>query len=191
MRPNRITKLLAGQQAPIIKTTAVDGSTVSSKIIDARYLLIVFFRYSGCPWCNLAIHRLSLEYTTLKDNSCEVITFIQSEAKGINENIYDRHARRPEFAIVADPKRKFYNLYGVGNSLSAAARSAKVVPNWLHSVKEHGYKQTSIDGSLFLVPASFLIDTRTNKIVKTNYGTNYYDTDAFMDIYQSVFFKEL
>lgn len=186
----RKRKLLAGQIAPDFTTVDVLKNKIAVREIDARYVLLVFFRYAGCPWCNLAIHRLSLEYSTLKEHGCEVVAFIQSDARAITANIYDRHAHRPSFSIIADPKREYYDLYGVGLSLTAAVNSIKDVPVWLHSVRVHGYKQPKVDGNLFLVPASFLLDTRTNKIIQTSYGTSFYETEAFMDIYQSVFFKE-
>ena len=184
-------KLLAGQLAPKFVAEDVMGKRVTSEYKDGRYLLLVFLRYSGCPWCNLAIHRLTLEYPILQENGCEVITFIQSPVSGIIENIYNRHARKPQFSIVADPDSKYYDLYRVSPSHVAAVKSIRRVPHWLHSVKEHGFRQPTIDGSLFMVPASFLISVRTKKILKTSYGNDYYDKDAFMDIFESVFFKEL
>lgn len=184
-------KLLAGQAAPKFSALDVLGKQVHSTHADARYILLVFMRYSGCPWCNLAIHRLTLEYPILKENGCEVITFIQSPAQGVIDNIYNRHAKKPQFSIVADPDSKYYKLYGVMPSYTATVKSLRRVPFWVHSVKDHGYKQPKVDGNLFMVPASFLISARTNKILKTSYGTDYYDKDAFMDIYESVFFKEL
>lgn len=185
------SKLVDGQVAPRFSAVDVMGKKISLTHKNSRYVLLVFMRYSGCPWCNLAIHRLALEYPILQENGCEVITFIQSPASGIIKNIYERHARQPQFSIVADPDSKYYDLYGVQPSYVAGAKSIRRVPHWLHSVKQHGYRQPTVDGSLFMVPASFLISTRTNKILKTSYGNDYYDKDAFMDIYQSVFFKEL
>ncbi len=184
-------KLSAGQPAPQFSVRDVLGKQVSSARPEARYILLVFLRYSGCPWCNLAIHRLTLEYPVLQENGCEVITFIQSPAQEVIDNIYARHARKPPFPIIADPDNKYYDLYEVKTSYTAAVKSLRRVPFWLHSVKKHGYKQPRIDGNLFMVPASFLVSARTNKILKTSYGTDYYDSDAFMDIYESVFFKEL
>ena len=184
-------KLIAGQVAPKFTVTDVMGHQVASTHTKARYILLVFMRYSGCPWCNLAIHRLSLEYPILQQNDCEVITFIQSPKAGIIENIYERHALTPPFSIVADPKCTYYNMYGVIPSRVAAIKSLRQVPHWLHSAKKHGFTQPKVDGNLFMVPASFLVSARTNKILKTSYGTDYYDKDAFMDIYESVFFKEL
>lgn len=183
--------LRPGHPAPAISTRDVFGNKLSLKTLNSRYILLVFFRYAGCPWCNLALHRLSLEYQTLKDHGCEVITFLQSDSPDIIENVYERHAQKPQFAIVADPERQHYQRYGVSNSLRAGLSSLKHIPIWAHSVRQHGFAQKKVDGNLFLVPASFLIDGRTNTIIQTSYGASYYDTEAFMDIYQSVFYKEL
>ena len=184
-------KLQAGDVAPDIKATDVSGNAIRLKKIDSHYVLVVFFRYSGCPWCNLAIHRLSLEYKTLKNHGCEVITFVQSKKADIVDNIYSRQAPKPKFPIVADSERAFYDAYGVQDSAITAIRSVKKVPIWFHAIKDHGFMQKTVDGNLFLVPASFLLDGRTKKVLQANYGTSYYETDAFMDIYSSVFYKVL
>jgi peroxiredoxin Q/BCP len=191
MSSNLHARLVAGQTAPNFSARDVTGQKISLKSITARHILLVFLRYSGCPWCNLAIHRLSLEYPTFQEHDCEVIAFVQSDPSHIISNIYDRHTVPPAFPIIADHARTFYNLYGVGTSLKAAARSIDKIPAWVHAIKKHGFKQTQIDGNLFLVPASFLIDGRTRKIVQVNYGANFYDTEPFIEIYQSIFFKEL
>lgn len=184
-------RLLTGQKAPDFTAQDVSGNKVSLSALDHRYALLVFLRYSGCPWCNLAIHRLSLEYARFQDNDCSVVAFIQSEKAGVIDNIYGRHVVRPEFPIIADHQQKFYKLYGVRPSLTTAARSITKIPAWVHSVKAHGFKQTKIDGNLFMVPANFLVDSRTQTIIRADYSASFYDTDTFIDIYQSILFKEL
>jgi thioredoxin-dependent peroxiredoxin len=184
-------KLTTGQTAPDFSAKAVSGKKITLSKLNARYVLLVFLRYSSCPWCNLAIHRLSLEYPTFKEHDCEVVAFIQSDKTDIVTNIYERHVVKPEFPIIADAGRTFYELYGVTTSIKAVARSITQIPAWVHAVKHHGFKQKRIDGNLFLVPASFLVDSRTHKIVQANYGKSFYDNEAFIDIYQAVFFKEL
>jgi peroxiredoxin len=183
--------LSIGALAPNFTDNDVSGNHISLDAIESRYILLAFFRYSGCPWCNVAIHRLSLEYETLRQHGCEVVAFVQSEKQTIVENIYGRHVVKPAFSIIADHERRIYDLYGVKDSLSAAVRSVTKIPIWLHSISKQGYKQRTIDGNLFLVPASFLIDGRSRKILQASYGSNFYETEAFMDIYKSVFFKEL
>ena len=184
-------RLKAGQKAPDFSVAPVAGKRVTLSQIKSRYVLVVFFRYSGCPWCNLAIHRLALEYPTLKAHGCEVVAFIESDKTDIVSNIYGRHAVKPPFPIIADHEMYYYRQYGVSTSLPAGVRSIKQIPYWLHSVKRHGFKQTKIDGRFFMVPASFLINGRDRKLIEVSYGSSFYDTEAFMDIYQSVFFNEL
>jgi peroxiredoxin Q/BCP len=184
-------KLSVGDKAPQFKATNVFGKEINLKDVQSRYLLLVFFRYAGCPWCDLAIHRLSMEYATLKENGCEVIAFVQSDKATIDANFYNRKIANPEFSIVADHERKFYSLYGVNDSIVAAVRSIKAIPLWLSSLKGFGLRHRGIDGSVFLVPASFLIDTRSGRIKQVAYGSSYYEPEAFMDIYGSVFYKEL
>jgi peroxiredoxin len=191
MKAPKPKRLSAGQKAPDFSTSDVSGRKVSLSKLDKHYVLVVFFRYSGCPWCNLAIHRLSLEYQTFQDNNCDVVAFIQSDKSDIIDNIYERHSVKPMFPVIADHQRQFYQLYGVTTSVKAAARSITKIPAWVHAVKKHGFKQRTIDGNLFLVPASFLVDNRTHKIVQANYGSNFYDTNTFIDLYESILFKEL
>ncbi len=52
--------------APKFRVVDVFGRNINLTDYTEGYSLLVFLRYSGCPWCNLAIHRLSLEYERLK-----------------------------------------------------------------------------------------------------------------------------
>lgn len=191
MSPSPTPKLKAGDTAPDFTTTDVHGDKIRLHNIDSEHILVVFFRYSGCPWCNLAIHRLSLEYKNLRENDCSVVAFIQSDKTDVIDNIYNRHVVKPPFPIIADHDKKFYGMYGVTTSLTAAVRSITKIPDWMHAVKDHGFSQTKMDGDVFLVPAAFLVNGRTKKIEKASYGSSFYDHDLFLDIYDLVYYKEL
>lgn len=182
-------KLTAGAKAPHFRTVDVLGDKVDLAHYQAKYVLVIFLRYSGCPFCNLTIHRLALEYPLLKRNGCEVIAFIQSTGENIQRNIYDRHALRPPFPIIADQERKYYDLYGVTTSISAVVRSFTKIPDWVESVRHHGFKQAKLDGNIFLVPALFIIDSDTREIVKADYATSFYQYETFTSIYESLTFR--
>jgi peroxiredoxin Q/BCP len=186
-----MAKLKNGVAAPDFTAHDMAGKKITLSKLKNRYVLLVFLRYAGCPWCNLAVHRLALEHDYFKQNDCQVIAFIQSEQAAIDENIYKRHSVKPTFPIIADHDRQFYTLYGVETSLKKAVRSITKIPLWVHSVKHHGFKQESIDGNLFVVPAAFIIDGRTQTIIKTGYGKSFYDEETFVDLYQSIIFNEL
>ncbi len=181
-------RLLVGDRAPDFSVKDVNGHKVSLSDYRRCKVLVVFLRYAGCPWCNLAIHRLTLEYPLLKKSGCEVIAFVQSDSEHIIANIYERHAKKPLFPIIADSAMTVYDKYHVQTSKIAFAKSITHIPSWVHAVKQHGFKQTKIDGEFFLVPATFLIDGRKKKVLKAKYGTSFYEHETFTDIYEKLTF---
>lgn len=185
-------RLEPGQKAPDFTATDVSGHKVALKNYKDSYVLLVFLRYSGCPFCNLAIHRLAMEYKQLRENDCEVIAFIQSSKENIETNIYNRHALKPQYPIIADPDMKIYKKYGVTKTSAVAfVKSIPKMPYWVHSVAEHGFKQTKIDGKSFLVPGYFLVNGRTGELVKTDYATSFFEHQTFTEIYQPLLFEKI
>lgn len=184
------TRLKPGSMAPDFSVKDVLGKKISLADYDKKSVLLVFLRYSGCPWCNLTIHRLTLEEPMLKKQNCQIIAFIQSSAENIKKNIYDRHAITPQFPIIADSAKKFYKRYGIQSNRAAALKSIKHIPKWAHAVRKHGFKQTEIDGDVFLVPATFLIAAKSQKIVKACYGNSFYEFESLFSVYESLVFNE-
>ena len=165
------------------------GKKIDLSAYNKKYVLVAFMRYAGCPYCNLAIHRLSVEYPLLQKNGCDVVVFVQSESDEIIKNIYDRHKLKPPFPIVPDLAKRFYDVYGVQSSKKAFfGGQVKALPYWLESVGKHGFKPGKLDGDYFLVPAMFLISTKTHKIVTARYGSSFYDHETFTNIYESLTF---
>ena len=178
------------QPAPKFRAIDVLGNKVNVTGSGDGYLLITFLRYSGCPWCNLAIHRLALEYPQLKANNCQIIAFVQSEKDSVMKNIYERHDLQPQFPIIADHDMKYYKLYNVDSSIPGTLKSVTKIPIWLESVRKHGFKQQKLDGNFFLVPAWFLVNLRTGKIVQGERGVSFYNHESFIKIYDSLTFKD-
>ena len=175
---------------PMLIATDVFGNEVSLADFTDQYTLLVFLRYSGCPWCNLAIHRLTIEYPMLKAESCEVVVIVQSDKQSIIENIYTRHDPKPQFPIIADHGMKFYKLFDVNPSILGMLPAILEIPYWLQSVRQLGFKQKELDGNLFLVPEWFLINNKKGEIVKSEKGISFYNHAAFTPIYESLIFKE-
>ncbi len=183
-------KVIVEQKAPNFKAIDVFGSPVDLASHRSGYTLLVFLRYSGCPWCNLAIHRLTLEYKRLTDEKCHVIVIVQSNRKNIVDNIYDRHEPKPPFPIIPDHEMKLYKQYGVKISKLAVFGFIYHLPPWLESVRKLGYNQKKLDGNFFLVPAWFLINNETNKIVRSERGVSFFEHETFISIYDSLTFKD-
>jgi peroxiredoxin Q/BCP len=176
--------------APAFNTNDVHKRPIGLPLEGSKTVLLVFLRYASCPWCNLALHRLSLEYARLQKNDCEIIAFIQSTPKNVEKYIFERHKIPPKFPIVADQKLKIYKLYGISISMKATVASITKIPQWVHSVKHHGFKQREIDGSLFLVPAWFLVDASSRQILNCNYSSSFYDHKMFVNLYETLLFPD-
>lgn len=181
------TSLQIGDKAPDFKVTDVDGRKITLQDYKNKYLLVAFLRYSGCPWCNLAVHRLTIEQPLLKQSKCEVVVFIQSSSENIEKNILNRHKITPKFPIIADQEMKIYKKYFVNPSVrNALKHTIQNVPSWVTAVYKEGYPQTNVDGSMFIAPAAFLISRDTQKIVRIDYNADLYEHQSFTEIYDSI-----
>lgn len=179
--------LSPGQNAPLFRRKDTSNHTVSLADYSKTFTLVAFLRYSGCPWCNLAVHRLAMEYPLLKDSRCEVVAFIQSSKDAIQENIFNRHDVTPLFPIIADSTMETYKEYGVGTStIRGLKHQIKHIPAWVRSVSKEGFTQTSIDGNFFLAPALFLLSPGEQKIIRADYNADLYKHESFTAIYESI-----
>jgi peroxiredoxin Q/BCP len=186
------SKLHVGDTAPLFKRKDINGNEVDLSKFKKSYVLVAFLRYAGCPWCNLAIHRLTMEESLLHDNRCDVITFIQSTEENIETGIIERHQVLPKFPIVADQKMEVYKKYHVEPSLLMGLKHQITnIPAWVQAVYKEGFKQQSIDGELFLAPATFLISTADRKIIRADYDSDLYDHESFTKIYDTIAEHEL
>jgi len=184
MNPHR---LKVGAHIPDFWTRDINGQEV-----DARNLknttLFVFLRFAGCPFCNLAIYRLSHEHKLLKKNGCDVIAFIQSTGESIEEHVIAQQAMTPPFPIVPDQQQDIYKLFGVvPNAAKAARYTAKNASHWIDAVFTKKFKQTSFDGQAFMVPAYFLVG-KDGVVQLANYDASFYEDEVFTPIYEHLTF---
>jgi peroxiredoxin len=175
-------RLEVGERVPDFWTRDIRGEVIDSKDFDGSTLL-AFLRYAGCPFCNLAILRLSHENAKLNKHGCKTIAFIQSTEANIEKNIIDRHAPSPAFSIVSDHEQDFYKMFGVRPSVSKTlAHSVKHAARWMDASFKKGFKQANVDGNAFMVPAVFLINAERN-ICYADYDADFYGDTTFNSIY--------
>lgn len=185
-----MNKLEIGQEAPDFTAIDVRGEVVKLSAYTGGYVLLAFLRYAGCPWCNLAVHRLALESKLLAENDCQVIAFVQSSKENIIHNIYDRHAVLPSFPIIADPDKSIYTEYGVGSSFKTLSNAINDIPFWVHAVKKHGFSQGTVDGNLFLAPGMFLVRAKDRVVEQAFYGKNFFEHGTFTPIYETLIYEK-
>ena len=122
--------------------------------MQGRPLMISFFRFASCPFCNLRVHDLVKRFEELGDNFCIVAVFdspldnLQKHAVG----------HRAPFPILADPENYYYRAYGIEHSAGGVIKGMVTrMPTLIRGMAK-GYVPTTIQGSMTTMPADFLID---------------------------------
>lgn len=174
-------RLTAGDPAPDFAVTDITGKSIKLKDYEHKKLLLCFYRYAGCPFCNVLLHQLIERHSQLHYRGLEIVAFIQSPKESIISYTIKSNDPAPPFPIVADPRRTVYSTYGVHESLAGMAKGVVTAPSMLASIMKHQYPQGKVDGRFLLMPAFFLINTN-QQIHKAYYGSDFRDSIPESDI---------
>ncbi len=175
-------RLKPGDVAPEFSVKDAKGGDVRLSSFTGKRTLLVFFRYAGCPFCNLALDRLLAAYPRLSSQGLNVVAFFQSDRELTERYILKRHV--VPFPVVPDPERAIYERYGIESSVMAAIRTALHLDDFVRAWRR-GYKQPAIDGDFFLVPATFLID-KDLKVRRADYGRHFAVPFDFLGIEEAL-----
>lgn len=121
----------------------------------------------------------------LESHGVKIVCFVQSPRENIEKNVINRHDVKPPFAVIPDPDKVIYDLYGVEESALKYFTSLRKAPEWIYSSYKLSFKQPEVDGSVTLVPAQFLIDA-DGTIIKVHYGTDYADDMTYSEIIDAI-----
>ncbi len=173
-------KLLSNQTAPEFTVSDVTGNVVDLNNYRDQKLALLFYRYAGCPFCQLHFHQFLGQYPRYAEKGLKVIAFFQSPRDSIVKYLPYANAT---FPIVSDPSKTIYHKYGVESSVMGSIRSLKSLPVFISTMLP---SQGKIDGDPLLMPAGFLIDgDRTVKVA--HYGTSFSDQISLKDIHEFLY----
>jgi thioredoxin-dependent peroxiredoxin len=158
-------RISPGQPAVDFKVRDIFGNRISLADFRGKNLLLSFYRYAACPFCNYRVHELKLNFRSLNRRGLEMIAFFQSPDESIRYYVGKQEA---PFPIVGDPERKVYEAYGVEASWSGFFKGSLRFPD-LISAAVRGFLPGRIEGDPSLLPADFLID-RDLTIREAYYG---------------------
>jgi len=140
--------------APLFQCHDIYGSEIGLEDYRGKRLLLSFFRYAGCPLCNLRVRRLSERYEELNGAGLHAVAVFESPRESVLKYVLKQS---PPFPLVPDPERRLYELYGVTASWKAYFRvglNPKVMGEAL--IKER-LMPGKIEGKWAMVPADFLV----------------------------------
>ena len=145
--------LKSGDRAPSFALPSLDGSDVALEDYRGRKLLLAFFRYGACPLCNLRMTFLIDAFPRWQEKGLDVVAVFESPAERLLETVASQAI---PFAVIPDPERALYRLYGVVPSLWGYVVGAFRVRAFRDAF-QRGFRPGKGEGAITQLPAEFLI----------------------------------
>ncbi len=144
-------RIKIGMEAPKFVAQTWQGEEISSSQFLGSPLWLIFYRYPGCPLCNLHLNAVKKRCPDLMKRGLKIIAIFESSPdkfKSLKEPF-------PDFPLISEPEKKLYELYETEESLKAVLKPSVVV-TFIKAIL-NGNPQGKIDGKIGQVPAHFLI----------------------------------
>lgn len=171
-------RLFNGEKAPDFQTEDVFDRPIHLKDYYGQKVLLSFYRFSACPFCNLRVHKLMGHATYFEKKGLQMISFWQSPKESILEHVGQK---KPPFPMIPDPEKEIYKLYRVEKSWGGAMKLMIKQPSLAVEAMKEGFNPKHIDGEMNLIPADFLI-LPDSTIYKAYYGEHIGDHIPFEEI---------
>jgi thioredoxin-dependent peroxiredoxin len=170
----------AGEAARDFHVHDLAGSPVTLDQFRGKYLLLSIYRSPDCPLCGLRLYQLSLAYPDLQAIGVEVVVAFEADAEIVNK--YAAIQRYP-FAMVPDPKRELFQLYGVRPSWWGMRGVLRLHHYWQAWRMRVGGRRST--GILPQLPADLLIGP-DQVVLRAYYGQDVGDHMPLLEIIHSV-----
>ncbi|MDQ0196873.1 redoxin domain-containing protein [Paenibacillus wynnii] len=170
-------ELNKGLQAPLFVTKDVFGNTVDLNTYRGQKVMVSFYRFASCPFCNLRIQRILGNYSKFEEQGLRMISFWQSPANSILEHVGQQHL---PFPMIPDPEKNFYRLYHVENSWIGALKVMRE-PGLVMKALKGRFNPLEADGDMNQLPADFLLNPDLT-IHTAYYGEHIGDHIEFAEI---------
>ena len=146
-------RLQTKDQAPEIILKDIHDSVIDLKPPHNKKILLTFYRFASCPFCNLRIHDIVTNYEKYKDK-LEVIAIFESKHETLKKKMQKYDA---PFAICSDHNDTYYDAFGVEKSFFGMLKGMFTrIPSMIKSMSR-GNIPLHIDSSMIRMPADFLI----------------------------------
>ncbi|MDQ3099287.1 MAG: AhpC/TSA family protein [bacterium] len=177
--------LKKGDRAPNFSIVDSKQEVQSIEKYLGKKVMLSFYRYAGCPVCNLNLHKIISHYEHFSSRGLNILAFFQSTQEKLNDETPTK--QQPSFPLIPDSEKKVYSLYGVESSIVGLAKSALDIPQWITANAQ--FKQGAFEGDMLLLPAQFLIN-KQGIIEYAHYAVSIGDFTPFLKIEEFLDFGE-
>ena len=163
-----MSKLKIGDDAPNFSLPAIDGTTFEMSAMKGKRVILTFFRFSTCPFCNIRINRIVKRWNEFSEDTIMVGVF---DAK-IGELTKRMKKHNAPFSIVADETYQQFKENGVEKSTPRFMWGAMRSPLTMIQATLKGYIPMTLSMSkMSTLPADILID-ENGVVEKALYGAH-------------------
>ena len=158
-------QLTVGDDAPQFTLPAIDGTKFNMSAMKGKRVILTFFRFSSCPFCNIRINNIVKRWDEFGEDTVMVGVF---DAK-IGELTKRMKKHNPPFAVVADETYEQYLQNDVKKSLLRVLWAPMRAPLTMLKALLKGYIPLTLSISkLSTIPVDILID-ENGKVVNAHY----------------------
>ena len=146
-------------KAPDIDTTDIYERHIRLSNYLGKKVFIGFFRHAGCPFCNLRVHALKKMHQTWQSKGLEMVFLFESPKALLKSSTF--HEGISPIPLIADPKREYYERYGVEQSWKKSAYShlTQFISTAIKAGMDKVPMHMMASGESFnTMPAEFLLD---------------------------------
>lgn len=147
-------RLKAGDPAGLFKMEDMFGEMIDLEQYRGKKIMISFYRYASCPFCNFRVHDLIQKYPDFQKQGLEMIAFFQSPKKSMINYLQEQEA---PFPMIPDPKHTIYKVYGVTGSTCKFLLGGLKVGRLINAMRK-GFMPGKMEGDITMVPGDFLIN---------------------------------
>ena len=148
-------QLKVGDDAPNFILPAIDGTLFDMSNFEGKRVILTFFRFSTCPFCNVRINRILKRWEEFDDDTVMVGVF---DAK-IDELKKSMKRHNPPFSVVADETYENFLKNDVKKSFLRFILSPIKAPLTMLEATVKGYLPLTLSISkLSTIPVDILID---------------------------------
>lgn len=164
------TTTLKNQTAQSFETKDVLGNAISLSDFTGKKVLLTFFRYASCPFCNMRMQLLIKNAENFKKAGVNILVLFASSSKQIKKYAGKQN---PPFPIIPDPKREIYKDYMINSSAMGMLKTMGNMKEMMKMMASGFFSFDSLPRES-LLPADFLID-ENQVIVDSFFGTEFSD----------------
>lgn len=158
-------KLKKGDFAPSISLPTIDGSTFEMSSMKGKRVILTFFRFSSCPFCNIRINRIMKRWEEFPEDTVMVGIF-DAELSDLAKRMAKHDVK---FTIAADETYHHFEKNGVTKSFARFMLGALRSPMTFLQATMKGYVPMTMSISkMSTIPVDILIDEE-GRIVEAHY----------------------